>query len=190
MCLCIWSWVVWGPFFISLWQKSTYWNQDKWLRRGVYHFKLIPHKLTHRHWVNCNMGSWIIRSAYRYSGVTKVKGIKRFPRMVRSSVRQYGLRPTQPARDNIYRVEIACGMQSPEKCQLSHLFLTLFLLVEASSALYFWDHHTPIQIVAIPIDALDTTCIFSAIISKPCAKAWGLQKPRIMKVHQNLLSAS
>ena len=42
-------------------------------------------------------------------------------------------------------------------CQHSHFFLRLFLLssnekvVEASSALYFWDHHTPIQTVYLSL---------------------------------------
>ena len=50
--------------------------------------------------------------------------------------------------------------------QLSHVFFSLFLLksnekvVEASSALYFWDHHTPIQIVAKPTEALDTALLY------------------------------
>ena len=41
-------------------------------------------------------------------------------------------------------------------CQLSHLLLGLLLLnsnekvMKASSALYFWDHHTPVQIVVKP----------------------------------------
>ena len=37
--------------------------------------------------------------------------------MVRGSVRLYGLRPT---RDNLDRVEIACGMQGPEKMYYPH----------------------------------------------------------------------
>jgi len=50
-------------------------------------------------------------------------------------------------------------------CQLSNLFLSLFLLegnekvVETSSALYFWNHHTPIQIVAKPIEELNTALL-------------------------------
>ena len=67
-------------------------------------------------------------------------------------------------------------------CQLSQLFLSLSLLnsnekvVEVSSALYFWDHNTPNQIVAKPTKALE-----------PVWRSVGTQ---VMKVHHNLLSAS
>ena len=59
--------------------------------------------------------------------------------------------------------------------QLSHLFISLLLLksivkgMEASSGLYFWDHHTPIQIVAKPREALDTAIVVA--IRKPSADA-------------------
>jgi len=58
------------------------------------------------------------------------------------------------------------------------LFFSLFFLnsnekvVEASSVLYFWEHHTPIQ-----THRSTGHCTFTFIISKPCAKAWGLQNP-------------
>ena len=61
---------------------------------------------------------------------------------------------------------------------LSHLLFNLFLLnsnekvVVVSSALYFWDHHTQIQ-----THRSTGHCTFTFTISKPCAKAWGLQKP-------------
>ena len=52
-------------------------------------------------------------------------------------------------------------------CQLSHLSLNLLLLYErlmgASSLLYFWDHHTPIQIVAKPTEALDTAHVYLSL---------------------------
>jgi len=59
------------------------------------------------------------------------------------------------------------------------LFFGLLLLksyekvMEASSALYFWDHHTPNQIAAKPTEALDTALVYLAIvaITKPCTKA-------------------
>jgi len=47
--------------------------------------------------------------------------------------------------------------------------ISLFLLnsnekvVEVSSALNFWDHHTPIQIVAKPTEALDTAIVYCII---------------------------
>jgi len=34
-------------------------------------------------------------------------------------------------------------------------------VIDASSALYFWDHHIPIQIVAKPTKALDTALVYS-----------------------------
>jgi len=59
-----------------------------------------------------------------------------------------------------------------------HLFFGLKSnkkVMEASSELYLWDHHTPIhdQIVAKPTEALamHCTCIFVVVISKPCAEA-------------------
>ena len=64
------------------------------------------------------------------------------------------------------------------------LFYSLLLLnsnerlMEALSVLYFWDHHTPIQSVAKPTEALDTALVY--IISKLCAEARGLNKPRII----------
>jgi len=45
--------------------------------------------------------------------------------------------------------------------------------MEASSALYFWDHYTAIQIVAKPTAHRSTencTCIFIVTISKPVLK--------------------
>jgi len=41
--------------------------------------------------------------------------------------------------------------------------------MEASSVLYFWDHHMPIQIVAKPTEALDTAIVVA--IRKPSAEA-------------------
>ena len=52
---------------------------------------------------------------------------------------------------------------------LSHLLFNLFLLnsnekvVVVSSALYFWDHHTQIQIVAKPTEALDTALVYLSL---------------------------
>ena len=46
-------------------------------------------------------------------------------------------------------------------------------MVEASSTLYFWNHHTPIQSPG------HCTCILRVAIGKPCAEVQGLQKPRI-----------
>ena len=50
--------------------------------------------------------------------------------------------------------------------------------MEASSVLYF-DHHTPIQIVAKPTG--HCTCIF--ITSNSCTEVWGLQKPRFITTY-------
>jgi len=36
-------------------------------------------------------------------------------------------------------------------------------VVEASSALYFWNYHTPIQIVAKPTEALDTALVYLSL---------------------------
>ena len=58
-----------------------------------------------------------------------------------------------------------------------HLFFGLLLLKSYEKvmevALYFWDHHTPNQIVAKPTEALDTVLVYLAIvaITKPCTKA-------------------
>ena len=88
--------------------------------------------------------------------------------------------PFPPTHDSL-SLHHSCiqGGQLHSICLLSHLFLGLFLLKsddqEIDGALYFWDHHTPIQIVAKP----DCTCIFIVAISKSCAKAQGLQKPSI-----------
>jgi len=57
-----------------------------------------------------------------------------------------------------------------------HLFLSLpskeynDKVVEASSALYFWDHHTQIQIVAKPTEALDTALVYLSFIANPVLK--------------------
>jgi len=53
-------------------------------------------------------------------------------------------------------------------CQLCHLFLSLLLKSNEKvirwrihqSALYFWDHHTPIACVAKHTEALDTTLVY------------------------------
>ena len=76
-------------------------------------------------------------------------------------------------------------------CQHSHFFLRLFLLssnekvVEASSALYFWDHHTPIQILAKPTEALDTALVYLSLANP-------VLKPEVCRnqglVHHNLNS--
>ena len=71
----------------------------------------------------------------------------------------------------------------------ANFLISLFLLnsnkkvIEASPALYFWDHHTPIQTVAKPTEELDT-----ALVYFPVLKPGGLQKPRIVKVHHNFNS--
>ena len=61
----------------------------------------------------------------------------------------------------------------------SPLFLnTNERLMEASSILYFWDHHTPIQIVAKPAGSTGhCTCVF--IINKLCAKLEVCRNPQV-----------
>ena len=58
-------------------------------------------------------------------------------------------------------------------------------MVEASSALYFWDHHTPIQIVAKPTEALDTALVYLSLANP-------VLKPEVCRnqglVHHNLNS--
>jgi len=65
----------------------------------------------------------------------------------------------------------------------ANFLVSLFLLnsnekvMEASSALYFGDHQTPIQTVAKPTEELDTALVYFPVL-----------KPRIMKVHHNFNS--
>ena len=116
----------------------------------------------------CNNGqffSWLVFWLVRVIWV--------MPLSMKTSLAILPVLPSPPTRLTLASYLCIQGGHLHSICHLllSHLLLNSNKKVmEASSALYFLDHHTPIQIVAKPIVTLDTVLVYLIIY-------WPLAKP-------------